>query len=60
MFGSHRPEVIVILLALYEKLLPLVEDLQITAQLRERADKGEAVPLADVAIALGLNPDNYR
>lgn len=60
-FGSHRrPEAVVIPFELYAQLLPAIEDLEIAQLVRERSAAGESVPLADVAAAAGLNPDNYR
>lgn len=60
-FGAHRKaEAVVIPYALYERLLPAIEDLEIAELVRQRAAEGAAVPLSDVAASLGLNPDEYR
>jgi antitoxin StbD len=60
-FGSHRkPEAVVIPFALYERLLPAIEDLEIAELVRLRAAEGGAVPLSDVAATIGLDPDEYR
>ncbi len=60
-FGSHRkPEAVVIPFELYAQLLPVIEDLEIAQLVRERAASGESVPLANVAAAVGLDPDSYR
>ena len=60
-FGSHRrPEAVVIPFELYAQLLPVIEDLEIAQLIRERAGGGPSVPLADVAAAVGLDPDSYR
>ena len=45
---------------LYEELLPVIEDVEIAHLVRERSAAGNAVPLADVAAAIGLNADDYR
>ena len=60
-FGSHRrPEAVVIPYELYTELLPAIEDVEIAHLVRERAEAGQAAPQADIAVALGLNPDDYR
>ncbi len=60
-FGAHRrPEAVVIPFELYAQLLPVIEDLEIAQLVRERAESGESVPLADVAMAVGLDPALYR
>lgn len=60
-FGTHRrPEAVVIPFELYEELLPVIEDIEIAHLVRERAAAGDAVPLADVAAAIGLDADDYR
>lgn len=60
-FGSHRkPEAVVIPFALYSQLLPMIEDLEIAALVRERAAAGEAAPLSDIAAGLGLDPSEYE
>jgi len=60
-FGSHRKaEAVVIPFALYERLLPAIEDLEIAELIRTRAAEGDAVPLADVAASIGLDSDDYR
>jgi hypothetical protein len=45
---------------LYSELLPVIEDLEITNLVAERAVAGPAAPLADIAAAAGLNADDYR
>lgn len=60
-FGAHRkPEAVVIPFELYAQLLPVIEDLEIARLVHERATVGESVPLADVAVAVGLDPADYR
>jgi hypothetical protein len=60
-FGGHRrAEGVVIPFELYAELLPVIEDIEIAHLVRERAAAGESAPLADVAAALGLDPDSYR
>ena len=60
-FGGHRrAEGVVIPFVLYAELLPVIEDLEIAHLVRERVAAGDATPLADVAAALGLDPDTYR
>ena len=60
-FGAQRrPEGVMIPFELYEELLPVIEDVEIAHLVRERAAAGEAVPLADVAVTLGLDADDYR
>lgn len=60
-FGSHRkPEAVVIPFELYAQLLPVIEDLEIAQLVRARTAAGESVALADVAAAIGLDPDSYR
>lgn len=60
-FGAHRkPEAVVIPFELYADLLPVIEDLEITYQVRARAAAGESVPLADIAEAVGLDTEAYR
>ncbi|HET8778783.1 MAG TPA: hypothetical protein VFM66_01830 [Agromyces sp.] len=60
-FGAHRkPEAVVIPFDLYAELLPVIEDLEIAHQVRERAAAGDAMPLADIASSIGLDPDSYR
>lgn len=60
-FGVHRrPEGVVIPFDLYAELLPVIEDVEIAHLVRERAAAGGAMPLADVAATLGLDPDTYR
>ncbi|CAH0217513.1 hypothetical protein SRABI02_02357 [Plantibacter cousiniae] len=44
-----------------EKLvLPVIEDAEIAHLVRERAAVGGSGSLADVALGLGLDPDDYR
>lgn len=57
---GRRPVSILTTCELHEELLSLIEDLEIAAQLRERAAEGEPVSLADVATELGLDPDDFR
>jgi antitoxin StbD len=60
-FGAHRkPEAVVIPFELYAQLLPVIEDLEIARLVHARATAGESVPLADVAVAVGLDPADYR
>lgn len=60
-FGGHRrAEGVVIPFELYAELLPVIEDIEIAHLVRKRAESDEAAPLADVAAALGLDPDHYR
>jgi antitoxin StbD len=60
-FGSHRKaEAVVIPYSLYERLLPAIEDLEVEELTRRRAEEGGSVDLADVAAAIGLDPDEYR
>jgi antitoxin StbD len=60
-FGAQRrPEGVMIPFELYEELLPVIEDVEIAHLVRERTAAGNAVPLADVAAAIGLNADDYR
>ncbi|ROR80290.1 hypothetical protein SAMN06295974_2551 [Plantibacter flavus] len=41
-------------------LLPVIEDIEIAHLVRERAAVGGSGSLADVALGLGLDPDDYR
>ncbi|KAA9104743.1 hypothetical protein [Microbacterium rhizomatis] len=60
-FGAQRrPEGVVIPFELYAELLPVIEDVEIAHLVRERDKAGASVPLADVAAAIGLNPDDYQ
>lgn len=60
-FGGHRrAEGVVIPFELYAELLPVIEDIEIAHLVRERTAGGESAPLADVAAAIGLDPDMYR
>ncbi|OAN33758.1 hypothetical protein A4X17_15095 [Plantibacter sp. H53] len=60
-FGGHRrAEGVVIPFELYTELLPVIEDIEIAHLVRERAAGGGSGSLADVALGLGLNPDDYR
>lgn len=56
-FGAHRkPEAVVIPFELYASLLPVIEDLEIAALVRERvAEEGPDIPLADVAARFGID-----
>lgn len=59
-FGGHRrAEGVVIPFELYAELLPVIEDLEIAHLVRERSAAGDATPLADIAVSLGLDPDTY-
>lgn len=41
-------------------VLPVIEDIEIAHLVRERAAVGGSGSLADVALGLGLDPDDYR
>lgn len=60
-FGSHRkPEAIVIPYALFERLLPAVEEILIEETIRERLTDGSS-PIAfdDAARSLGFDPHEF-
>ncbi|GAB2705863.1 hypothetical protein BKA24_000526 [Microbacterium marinum] len=60
-FGGHRrAEGVVIPFELYAELLPVIEDLEIAHQVRERVAAGQSGSLSDIAAGLGLDPDSYR
>lgn len=55
-FGAHRrPEAVVIPFELYDRLLPIIEDLEIAQLVRERTAAGPATPLVDTAEKLGVD-----
>lgn len=60
-FGSHRQaEGVVLPWALYEAVLPAIEDAQTAALLRERmADGKERVSLERAVVELGFDPDEF-
>ncbi|WP_187977237.1 hypothetical protein [Mycetocola sp. JXN-3] len=60
-FGAHRKaEAVIIPFELYAELLPIIEDMEIAALVRQRAARGPATPLSEVAGRLGLDPGDYR
>lgn len=55
-FGAHRkPEAVVIPFELYDRLLPMIEDLEIAQIVRERTAAGPATPLVETADKLGID-----
>jgi hypothetical protein len=59
-FGAHRkPEAVVIPFELYNRLLPIIEDLEIAEIVRERTAAGPATPLVDTAEKLGIDLDTH-
>ena len=60
-FGSHRkPEGVVLPWAMYERLLPIVENILIAETVRERInDSHTPVAFDDAARALGFSPDEF-
>lgn len=58
--GAHRKaEAVVLPYALYEQLLPAIEDLEIAQLVRERTAAGPAQPLGPLAASLGLDPADF-
>lgn len=58
--GAHRKaEAVVLPYALYEQLLPAIEDLEIAEIVRERTAAGPAESLAPLAASLGLDPADF-
>lgn len=54
-FGAHRkPEAVVIPFELYDRLLPIIEDLEIARIVRERTAAGPATPLNETFEKLGV------
>lgn len=60
-FGSHRkPEAVVLPWALYERLLPAVEDILIAENVRARInDPRPSVPFDEAVSSLGFDPDKF-
>lgn len=61
-FGGHRkPEGVVIPYELFERVLPLIEDVLIGELVRERlAEPGESAPLEDLIAELGFDPASFE
>lgn len=56
--GAHRkPEAAIIPFELFEKLLPLIEDLEIAETVRARVAAGPATPIDDLATQYGVSFD---
>lgn len=54
-FGAHRrPEAVVIPYALYQEIIPLLEDLEIARTTRARIAAGPPEPLDDLAAEFGV------
>lgn len=54
--GAHRkPEAAIIPIELFEEILPLLEDLEIARQTRERMSAGPAEPIDDLAAQYGVD-----
>lgn len=61
-FGGHRkPEGVVIPFELFERLLPVLEDVLIGETVRQRLSTPDAsLPLEGLIVELGLDPDNFE
>jgi hypothetical protein len=61
-FGGHRkPEGVVIPFELFERLLPLLEDVLIGETVRQRVNTPDAsLPLEGLMLELGLDPDGFE
>lgn len=60
-FGSHRkPEGVVLPYALFERLLPAIDDVLLAETVRARINSAaESIPLTDIIEELGLTPDEF-
>ena len=60
-FGSHRkPEGVVLPYALFERLLPAIDDVLLAETVRARINSdAESIPLSDVIEELGFTPDEF-
>jgi PHD/YefM family antitoxin component YafN of YafNO toxin-antitoxin module len=61
--GSHRrPDGVLIPMALFEELIPAIEDLLVSDEIRRRiaADTGERVSHEDLLAELGVNPATLK
>ncbi len=60
-FGGHRkPEGVVIPFALFERMLPLLEDVLIAETVRRRLDEpGASLPLDGLITELGFDPATF-
>lgn len=60
--GAHRkPEAVLVPVELFERLAPLLEDLQIAAKAQERysRDDGTRLTFAEIAEAAGFDPASF-
>lgn len=60
-FGTHRkPEGVVLPYALFERLLPAIDDVLLAETVRARINSSaESIPLTDVIDELGFSPDEF-
>lgn len=59
LIGSHRkPEAALIPIALFEQLLPMIEELQLEAEVAHRIATHESHPLAELVAELGMELDD--
>jgi antitoxin StbD len=61
-FGGHRkPEGVVLPFALFERLVPFIEDVLIAETVRQRIDAGgESLPIEGLMTDLGFDPADFE